>query len=196
MKKFYLFIVTVFLFHSYSYSQTVADTTQHKVVGVIKFYPLQILGGEVRFSFERPIKHNMSLDFGISYVFEANSFEEGYLAPGEIQDGLTYTCVGLVLRNGLKFYKSKKEHSGFYINPLVLLKYYKAKDFNENFYAVGLQVYFGYKIFSKNRFVFDGYAGLGLKQIFDFTDYGTNLFITTVVAPQLGFSIGYKFYKK
>jgi hypothetical protein len=193
-------IVFFFVFHLYGYSQTIPDTSNTKVKGVIKFYPLQLLGGEIRFAYEMQIKKKISWEFDASYIFMSYPFQEFKSNDGGL-DFPTYYPNGFGVRNGLRYYTSKNNnHDGFYLNPLFLFKYYSYTD-GESASRTDVTIFcfqalIGYKIPSKIRFSFDIYAGAGIREVLDYSLYPAPYppfsFSDNLFSSQFGFSIGYK----
>src|ERR1035437_10094129 len=199
MKSKFLFCLIAVCFFAKGFCQT--DTANLNARGIIKVYPLQLGSGEVRASYEKPLKHNMSLELGCGYIYRLSSFEFGAISSDETE----VPANGFTLREGVKFYFSEnQDHYGLYFLPLIMTKYFIENNpyYTETINEYGLQSLIGYMFHSKNKFSFEVYGGLGIKKVIDKSDSHispSNHLIdkssVTVLIPQFGFSIGYKPFK-
>src|ERR1035437_355608 len=200
MKKRFLYFIAFFLWFSFSYSQNAPDSSKSNVRGIIKGYPLQAVSGEIRLSYEKPIKHNMSLELGCGYMFAVTSFEIGSVGFGALSGQEFYGANGFTLREGIKFYLSKsKDHYGFYFSPLIMGKYYYQRPLGfhiefSHVYIFGIQALVGYRFNSNNTFSYEIYGGLGGKMCIDKMEYiggvyNSYTFTNSFLIPQLGFAM-------
>jgi hypothetical protein len=214
MKRNILFCLIAICFFSKAFSQNTPDSLNSKVNGIINIYPLQLVSGELRTSYEKPIKHNISLELGLGFIYGVNYSEIlGYDFSGFSFSLPSLEAVnGMAIRYSMKFYLLKaKNHDGLFISPLILGKYFYngnvSKSYpalTENIYTMGFQALIGYKILGESNLSFEIYGGFGIRKIFDKFDWhntgnpdnnsGTEIYINKT--PQLGFSLGYKLFKK
>ena len=210
MKRKILFLFILLGSFSILYAQNTTDSANSNMRGIIKVNPLQLLGGELRIEYEKPIKHNLSLEYGAGLVYFIFNVPFDHFATV----GLTGEFgVGLGLRYGIKIYiDEKKNHEGFYLEPLFFTKYFYHRDsYPVTFHQItlGLQFLFGYKIPTEKHITVDLLLGVGGRIIYDiyyYRDYNgqspyaplSNPIIEKekLFTPQLGFTIGYKLYKK
>jgi hypothetical protein len=100
MKKV-IVVVLIFLGSiSILYSQNTIDTTKSKIRGIIRVNPIEALLGEFRVEYEKPFMHNISLDFGASFIYLLY-YPEIYGWEGEF--GTPEYVNGSALRLGIKF---------------------------------------------------------------------------------------------
>jgi len=213
MKKNFLLFNFILLANFFGYSQNINDTaTASKVSGIAKFYPLQLLVGEVRIGYEQPLFNKVSFEISPGYVFGLVDGEiDGDIGGTEGKNNLNTNYKGYALRVSAKFYPSSNR-AGFYASPLFLYKHAYAQtnafDYphtpttqDVNMYA--LQLLAGVKFKSKRKFSFDLFGGVGYKKSYDTYDFhqpntpnntGTNK--AAYYTVQLGCSIGYKIIKR
>ena len=192
----YCFLLT--LGFSNVFSQTLTDTSHQHEIGVINIYPLQIIPGELRLGFEKPLKDNQSLEIGLGYLFWGEGTDNwapddnvyGVFIPFKINYGFT-------ARAGIRFYSMAKRDYGLYVSPSIFLKYLYYHDSYEtdNEYAIGGQFLVGYKYPSKSKISFDIYVGLGAK--YEYYPIGDGLAMSFFYpCLPLGITIGYLLNKK
>jgi hypothetical protein len=212
MKKNFLLFIFIFLSNFLGYSQNSSDSPpSSKEPGIAKFYPLQLLTGEIRIGYEQPLFNKVSFEISPGYLFGLVDGEiDGDIGGTEGKNNLNTNYKGYALRVSAKFYPSSNQ-TGFYASPLFLYKHANATTYafyypyapatqDVNMYAV--QLLAGIKFKSKSKFSFDLYGGIGYKKSFDSYDFhqpnipnntGTNK--ATYYTLQLGCSIGYKILK-
>jgi hypothetical protein len=207
IKRIILF-VGLFLYPIISYCQVTNDSTE-RVNGNIKFYPLQLLVGEVRVSYEKPVSQNVSLEFSPGYLFGIILGEtDGDLGP-EGKEELDTKYKGYALREGIRFYLSeRKNHSGLYFEQMFLYKYAFSQSYSgyypylytsENVNMYSFQLLVGKKFLIHKEISFEIYGGIGFKKVYDTYDFHDP--VSPVVTDRvnyftlpLGFSIGYIIY--
>jgi hypothetical protein len=203
----------IFLNVSIASAQNATDTSQIK--SVFKIYPIQVLGGELRVGFEKPLSKNLSLEFAPGYVFAIWPAEVAAInLNGESSNpfgGPAFLSYGLALRGGAKIYTSatKQNQTRFYLHPLLLYKYlYKRKEYSDPetdkyyFYESGIQFLAGFEHVNKKGRVIDFYFGVGLRQIIKYRYVTTPYIVASEkntgirLSPQIGYSVGFTHYKK
>ncbi|MEY4875410.1 MAG: hypothetical protein RL708_559 [Bacteroidota bacterium] len=194
-----------FLFSfSVAFAQSKPDSTNSKVKGIIKFYPLHVLVGEVKLGYEKPIGKKMSVEFGAGYLFAYT---------GVIWNEYQFTWMhfinsplGYDTRIGLDY---KINHNTF-ITLLFLYKYYYGLVSNKHDDGITLTSFGVQGLFSKRfpiskNIGLEMFSGIGIRKITErdgyekYTSGGidkdyTHLFVYPSL--QFGFSLTYKLYKK
>ncbi len=166
------------------FSQIKTDSTQKKIWGFVKFYPLQLTVGEVRISYEQPIIRHLSLEISPGYLFGIVLGEtDGDIGGPEAKNSVSTDYKGFAVRGNLKFYTScKKDHAGFYFSPLLLYKSahsswrsefypYSLKATTEDVRMWSTQFLIGYKNQRKIGISYEPYFGLGIKHVHYYIDY-------------------------
>src|SRR5476651_82690 len=72
----FLFLIIFFLCITFAHSQNTSDTTNSNVRGIINVNYLEIPFGEIRVSYEKPLKNNISWENGVGIVYN-NAYQEG-----------------------------------------------------------------------------------------------------------------------
>ncbi len=176
-------------------SSIISDSAKTINRSAIKFYPLQLLSGEIRISYEQPLGKNVSAELGIGYLYgiidgelDGDFGPEGKLGIDDVN--------GFAIRSGVRIYSaSTKEHRSLYFNPQFLFKYahsgytpiypsYKFIITDAKMYSV--QILLGYNFYIRNRVIFNPYLGAGLKEALEGHEITARYFTV-----HLGFSIGY-----
>ncbi len=197
-----VFYLLVFLLcFKFGYSQNSADTVILKTRSIIKFYPLQTLTGEARFSFEKRLKNGKSIEIGCGYIFgfvdgETDAFASGGVLPDPNYHGFT-------IRTSIKGNHNKSgKRRMFQRKSLFMYKYAHAIESygKDQIHELGFQFIFEYNSKNSRRVSLQPYFGAGLKsgiEIFSDPIYGDKyIYHFTYPTIQLGFAIGYKIKKK
>jgi hypothetical protein len=215
LRRFLSFII-FFLCFGFAHSQNVIDSTKSNVKGIIELNYLQILFGEFRITYEKPIKNNISLEFGAGFIFGGYyglidySKIDRQLAEGYIPTLPDFSYDGFSIRSGIKLYTSYEfNHKGIYWEPLIFLKnyYYHDNSFfppaTGKIFIFGFQSLIGYKFPSKKKFSYEIYCGFGIRRTLQKYDYHQSGIPNNIennefnsITPQLGFTVGYYLYKK
>ena len=187
---------------SISIAQNSKDTT--KANSTLHVNYLEIPFGELRVTYEKPLKHNLSWEYGggiIYYYWHLQTFNFWDYTTEDV--GLSVIRVwGIELKNGFRFYLEKsKDHEGFYIHPNCFFRYayhyetYLGIPESYHLKTLGLNLLFGIKEHSIGHIFYDSYFGIGGRIIYrnnENFDRGLGKWII----PQAGFTVGYKLNKK
>lgn len=207
MKRVFFFVF-LFLYPVISYCQVAYDSTEAEF-GNIKFYPLQLLVGEVRVSYEQPLSRHVSLEFSPGYLYGIILGEtDGDLGP-EGKEDLDTKYKGFVLREGIRSYlTTEKSNSGLYFEQIFLYKhafnqsysaYYPFQSITQDVDMYSFQLLVGKKFLIHKDISFEIYGGIGFKKVYD--SYNSHDPLSPVITDRvnyftipLGISIGYIIY--
>ncbi|MEY4875411.1 MAG: hypothetical protein RL708_560 [Bacteroidota bacterium] len=199
MKK-YFFCLLLLSIALNSFAQSKPDSTNSKVKGIIKFYPLQLLSGEFRFGYEKTTKRHYNYDFSVSYIYGAFYIEEfNGTNSFSLNSFQSYAASGFSIKAGIKYF-TMKSNTGFFLNPLFLTKTYFNKhteygfhNSSQKFYGIGLHLLCGYKTNVSKKISLTLYSGIGVKKIFNIisSPNGNADFKVVTVLPQMGIEINY-----
>src|ERR1035437_527446 len=124
MKKRFLYFIAFFLWFTFAHSQIKSDSTNSKVRGIIKFYPLQLIVKDLRLGYEIPLGKKVNLDLGVD-------FEKGFnvgLSTSEVSIISSFFSdyepvnYGFAIRPGIKIYPFE-EVTDIFVNPIIYVDY-------------------------------------------------------------------------
>jgi hypothetical protein len=200
MKK-YFFCLLLLSIALNSFAQNKSDSTNSKVKGIIKFYPLQVLVGEVRLGYEKPISKKMSIEFDAGYLFAYT---------GVLRNEYLFTWMHLInssfgyhTRIGIEY---NYKHNTF-ISLSFLYKYYSGLETNRDderitLTSFGAQSLFGKRFPISHNIGLEIFGGIGIRKTTEIDGYlkriSSNYIpdIFVFPSPQFGLSLIYKLYKK
>jgi len=173
------------------FAQNSKDTT--KANSTLHVNYLEIPFGEIRLTYEKPLKHNMSWEYGgaiIYYYWALQTFNFWDYTREDV--GLSAELhEGIELKNGFRFYLEKsKNHEGFYFLPNCFFRYA-----SQNLRTLGLNLLFGMKEHSVGCITYDSYLGIGGRIIY-INNESFNSGPDKWFVPQFGFTVAYKLNKK
>lgn len=165
---------------------------------------------EYRLVYEQKTGYKSSLQVSAAYLGKSPFFNLVERLAGDSIGDIRIGIAGGRVQLGYKFYLLKKQESpeGLYIGPNLSVAFAKMKDKNNpadyvNAVYSNLTAQIGYQVIAGEHFVFDAFAGIGIK----YNHYGlsvdangnntTDFYFDRLnwVGPkfQLGFNIGYAF---
>ncbi len=116
-----LLALTVLIYSHTGFCQFNTDSTKTKFKERLKFYPLQLYCGEIRVSYELPIRKLTSVEISPGFQFAILGGElDGNLISSDANLSFHYEFKGFAIRSGFKFYLSSKKG----IAGLILVHYY------------------------------------------------------------------------
>lgn len=178
------------------------DSLNGKNIIDIRWYPVSVLLGEARFSFEKYLSKQVSFELGAGFIFGMLLGEiDGDLGP-EGKWYVDHEFHGFALRGGFKLYTSNHLKT-FFWEPLFLYKHAFSKEYSvyapydaitQNVNIYGVQLLMGFRIMSK-KVIYEPFWGLGLQKSSDTYDFHDGTPVGTDFAEyftlQLGFALGF-----
>lgn len=181
-------------------AQNSRDTIQAS--SIINVNYLELVGGELRITKEKPIKHNMSWEYGGGIIYFYTGFQMvnyWFIDLPDVDNPFgPFWLGGLELRNGLRIYlQNNKNHEGLYFHINGFYKYAFHYDNSYSFHLnnLGINFLFGYKPNPLEPLSIDSYFGLGGRLIYR-SDENYDRGLDKLFTPQFGFTVGYKLGKK